>query len=74
VPPLTVLVAAAPLLLGPGPPGPSAPAVIALVDAPVGGSVFVCAATGILFGASILTGNALGAAGAALSAYVNGCF
>ena len=49
-----------------GPPGPVA-------VAPVGGSLFICVASGVLFGASVLTGNALGAAGAVVSAIHNGC-
>lgn len=38
-----------------------------------GGRVLICALTGILFGAAIMTGNALAAGGAVVGAIKHGC-
>lgn len=40
---------------------------------PVGGNWLLCVASGLLFGAAILSGNVLTAAGAVVTAYGNGC-
>ncbi len=46
---------------------------IPVAAVPVGGSVWVCVAAGVLFGANALAGNVAGAAGALLAAGINGC-
>lgn len=38
-----------------------------------GSGVFICIASGVLFGAAVLAGNAIAAAGAAVNAINNGC-
>ena len=38
-----------------------------------GGSVLICVLSGILFGASVLTGNTIGAAASVVTAIENGC-
>jgi hypothetical protein len=42
-------------------------------DAVEGGSVLICALTGILFGAAVMSGNALAAGGAVVGAINSGC-
>jgi len=56
---------AAALLAGGGAPS--------LAAAPWGGSVLTCMASGLLFGAAVLSGNVLAAAGAVVGALSNGC-
>ena len=59
----------------PAPPGHARPPAVLLAPDPSvsGGSLFICVASGVLFGTAVLMGNALGAAGAAVSAIHNGC-
>jgi hypothetical protein len=63
------LVAGAPALPAPG---ATAPVAIGAAE-PEGGSLLLCVASGLLFGASILSGNVLSAAGALVSALGAGC-
>ena len=73
-------------LLAPSVPGPVPPVALgttpvrtATVPSPLlpeeveGGSVLICALTGILFGAAVMSGNALAAGGAVVSAINQGC-
>jgi hypothetical protein len=54
-------------------PCPAAPAAGNDSAAVEGGSVLICALTGMLFGAAIMTGNALAAGGAVVGAIKHGC-
>ncbi len=46
---------------------------VALEEEAEGGSVLICVLTGMLFGASVISGNAIAAGGAVIGAINNGC-